>query len=61
MEKDKVWFVWVNILLIYSSETPTNSKKIQMAIIDPCANQSIANGFSCKHMCVLAVKVLGYN
>ena len=34
----KLWVVWVNIPLTYSSETPTNLKKIQMPIIDPCAN-----------------------
>ena len=38
VEKDKVWFVCVNIPLTYSSEAPTHSKKIQMPIIDPCAN-----------------------
>ena len=52
-------FVWVNISLIYSSEIPTNSKKIQMPIIDPCT--CIVNGFSYKHMCVLSVSVSGGN
>ena len=54
MEKDKMWFVWVNIPLIYSSETPSNSKTIQMPIIDPCANQGVLARTELKHLVLIA-------